>query len=302
MKRVLIVEGGGADGLYAIGALDYIIKIKELAFDAMFGTSIGGAICLGLASNYTNLKEKDIDKCESHHSLWMKSIDRLLKDMSKLSKWDLIKYPVLMGWMKGGYLRTNIKNVTNKLFAHDLVISDLAIYTEVFATDIDALNPIKSLRDGYRVDDACAITTNIPGVFAAYPDPFDNNRLFDGGVACNSPVANAVKYAKYNSIIDPTWREVDYLIIRLGSYKPAKKGGWLPATENLLQCFKASRYTCEQLSIKLGEALVGDDKHFTTISIPYELSLLQFDPKHNRENIEKGYEYAKWYYTHHPDR
>jgi len=301
-KQVLIIEGGGAEGLYATGVVEYLVKVKEIQFDAMFGTSIGGAVCLCLASNYTNIKNEKGGLSNNERLLWLRSIEKLVTDMSTLSKWDLIKYPLLFGWMKGGYFRSNIKKVTHNLFAKDLVMSDLKVYTEVFATDIDAVNSVKSLRDGYRVDDACAITTNIPGVFAAIADPFDNNRLYDGGVACNSPVANAVKYAKYYSVIDPAWKDVKYTIIRLGAYKPMEKGGSLSAIEALSHCFWIARYQCEQLSIKLGEAIVGDDKSFTTIEIPYILGLLEFNPKTNAENIEKGYDYAERYYANHPDR
>lgn len=295
-KTVLIVEGGGAEGLYATGVIEYLVKAKGMTFDAMFGTSIGGAICLCLASNYTVLNGNN------ERNIWLQSIEKMAKDMAALSKWDLVRYPVLFGFLKGGYLRTNIKAVANRLFARDFTISDLRIYTEVFVTDVDAIEPVKSLRDGYRVDDACAMTTNIPGAFAAYIDPFDKHRIFDGGIACNSPVANAVKYVHYKRIQNPEWEDVNYVIIRMGAYKPMQKGGLLTATENLAHCFWIARYQCEQLSIKYGQQIVGDDKRFTTIEIPYSLGLLEFNPKHNAEHIKKGYDHARGYYANHANR
>ena len=292
MKRILIIEGGGADGLFAIGAVKYFIQDRGLEFDAMFGTSIGGAIILSLACDFTRSRS------------WIQACDQTIADFTGINKWDLLDR-LTWGFFFGGYLKSNIKKLTNNLFARNMVMSDLAIHCEVFATDVDAIEPIKCISNGYRVDDACAITTNVPGVFSYFEDPFTKNRLFDGGVACNSPIAYAIKYAQHGSILSDDWKNVEFYLIRLGNYKSLDKKKVITATGLLIHCFSIARMECERLSIKLSVALESETRNkgykLNVLHMPYDLGLLEFNSQTNMSHVNKGYEYAKRYYANHPN-
>jgi len=281
VDKILIVEGGGAEGLYALGVIDYLIKVKHCNFKAMFGTSIGAAITIGLACTYEETK------------CWNDASEDLIDTMSDLSKWDLIRYPNIFGFFQGGYLVSNIKKTVNKLFTGNRTFNDLSIHCEAMTTDYDADNPVKRLQGSYRLDDAIAMSANIPGVFSYCKDPKTGHRCFDGGVACNEPIGKAVNWANDNNL-DPN---IEYIIIRMGKYKPFK--GMLTAHSAVLHGFFIARNQIEKLSIKLGKVYTNN---VTIINIPMSLGLLSFNPKTNNKYITEGFNYAEGYYTNNANR
>ena len=273
-KRFLVIEGGGADGLAALGAVKFLIQNKHHTYEAMFGTSIGAAITLGIACI---LKQTNS---------WDSAITTLESQMATLTKWDLIKRPAFFGFLNGGYLVSNIKNTVNRLFARDTLIKELPVYCEAFTTDYDAEEPIKGLNGDYRVDDAIAMSTNIPGAFCFYKDPLDLHRCYDGGIACNDPIAHAVEYAQQKQ-----YTNVQYVVIRMGTYKPMRKGLFLTATEVLFHGFEIARRQCERLSLKLSQQYLENDVRI--LHLPFDIGLLAFNKKTNKENIIRGFKFAE---------
>ncbi len=281
-KRILIIEGGGGEGLFATGALWYLIEDLEMEFDAMFGTSIGGVIVLCLAYYYTKLGD------------WISSIHSLIKVLENIDKWDLIRRPSWF-FFSGGYLKTKIDKTIKEKVSGDFKIGDLDIPVRVFATDINASDPVKILGAKYEISTACAMTANIPAIFSAYIDPWTKNLIFDGGCCCNDPIAYAVKYAKMYG-----WEDVEYIVIRLGTYKLMKKKLFNFPARILLHLFWAARTQIEKLSIKISKIKGGN---FKIVDIPFELGLLDFSKKTNKEAIKKGFNYAEnWYKFDNVDR
>lgn len=273
--KILIVEGGGAEGLYAMGIIDYLIKVKHHRYKAMFGTSIGAAITVGLACKF--------------NGNWADASEDIIDDLCSLTKWDLIKYPNLLGFFRGGYIVSNIAKTVNRLFTRNRTFNDLDIYCEVMTTDYDAKNPVRMLNGDYRLDDAIAMSANIPGVFSYYKDPKTGHRCFDGGIACNEPIGRAVTWANAT--------DTEYVVIRMGKYHPFK--GTLSASEAVLHGFFIARNQVEKLSLKLSKVYTNN---ITVINVPMELGLLAFNPKTNSKHIQEGFDYAERYYTNHTNR
>lgn len=265
MKRILVIEGGGADGLLALGALQYLINNKHKGFDEMYGTSIGGVLCLGLGCLFTK------------HNNWHVAVSELKNRFCSLSKWDLIKRPSFSFLWSGGYLVSNIKEAFEKKIGYN----NIDIPCHIAITDIDSKNPVRFIRSGiYKPSEMAAMTANIPGVFSHYKDPITGHRIYDGGVACNNAIAEACKNNEKSEIT----------LIRLASYKPSK--GWFNTPiQNLYNLFSLTRAHCENLSIKISKLYeqLQPNMKITTIEFHKEIGLLSFDPSVNRGYVNEGF-------------
>lgn len=280
-KTILIIEGGGADGLLAIGALKYYIEDNQEKYDAIFGTSIGGVI--GFALGYYVTKFHD----------WISAINELEKLFEGLKWTELISRPLFTFFRRGGFLKSKIAKTFNEKIG-SIKISSLTLPVRAITTDIDAEDPVKLLSGNYKINEAAAMTANIPGVFGYYQDPFDGHRCFDGGVSKNNSIAEAVNFAEAKG-----WKNVSYVVIRMGHYSPKKKGFLLTVSQNLFNLFYISRNQNEKLSLKISKLyqriakLEGNDLDIRILEIRQEVGLLKFNPKHNSKFIEAGYQLAK---------
>lgn len=290
MKKVLVIEGGGADGLYVIGLLKHLIEDKGEKYDAIFGTSIGGVIGLGLSYFVTTLGD------------WTSAVNQLEIAMGSLSWRDLVSWPYVFFFFKGGFLRNRIPTAFADKVGNCLMI-ELEIPTFVFTTDIDSkISPVCNINSSVDIASAAGMTANIPGVFGYFKHPQSGHRCFDGGIACNNSIATAIDMSRNLGWED---KDTEYTIIRMSPYKP-NKSFFLSIAQNLLNLFYISRVTCEELSLKLSRLykqiaeLKGEVFNLKIFVINKSVGLLKFNPKENGKIIQEGYDYAKdekWNYS-----
>lgn len=285
-KNVLVIEGGGANGLLALGAIDAIIMDRGVSFDVVFGTSIGGAIGLALTSLQVQHKH------ESQRML----LQRCMVIMSSLKKKDVISLlPSPYCWTRGGLFTNKVGRTFGRLVCGNMKLSETTLPVFVGVTDIDAESEADLLRVigphqdyDYRIADLVAMTTNVPGLMAGQIDPATGHRVFDGGVGANNLTSEAFDY-----IAERGWSDYHVYIIRLGAYEP-EHFKFLPPGRALYQMFNISMRRCEYLSMKIsGLYRAASLPNFTTINLPSSAGLINFNPKTSMQVIEQGFNLAK---------
>lgn len=275
----LVIEGGGADGLLAAGAVKRLTD-QGVQFDGVFGTSIGGAIALGLACEYTA------------SGSWQFAGRRVAEKIAALSKWDLIGLPAWNFFCTGGYFNSRVGGTFKKLFG-EYTIQQLRVPCGAAVTDIDETieNCTRVLGNieysyNYNVEDIVAMTTNIPGVFKEIIDPCTKHRMFDGGIGANNCISYVCDYAERCF----PQEKVTLYVIRLSSWTPSKSLFNGPIG-NLYSMFGLARAKCEQLSMKISKMYQKQD-HVKCLSFKTEVGLLSFG-SNNQKYVDEGYEFAK---------
>jgi len=290
LRRALVIEGGGADGLLAVGAVQYLVR-RGYTFDAMFGTSIGGAIILALAYYYTQTRD------------WNTAADRLEEQFSTLSMWDLIKAPNFGFLWSGGYFIANMQATFKKLIG-SCKVSELALPVAVAVTDVDVSPELASrtlgnifLKYDYKIEDLAAMTTNIPVVYKYFKDPATGHRICDGGICANNAVAAACEYLG---------SDAEIIVIRLSSWTPSS--GWFDSPlSNAVNLFALARAKCELYAMKISKlysriaALEGKVLNVKTLEFKESVGLINFNPASNGTHIRRGFNFCRSQWSETPD-
>lgn len=270
----LIIEGGGANGLFALGALKWLFE-RDVTPAIIMGTSIGGVISLGLA-------------CELQHKLkWKEANNNLIDKFDTLSWSDLIGSFDWRFWSRGGLFKNNIENVFKKIM-DDAKLPNLKAKVGVAVCDIDEqISDVVKIEGNfggipknYYASQLAAMTANIPGLFSYYKDPLTGHRIYDGGVACNDTVAYLCDHLMAEEV-----EKADIHIVRLASWQPQESWFYGPVN-NLYNLFAISRAKCEELSIKIS-------KLYTRLKPEYRTFIYEFKDDIGTINFKAG-ENKKW--------
>ena len=280
-NEFIVIEGGGANGLLAIGALKYLIG-KGVKPSAIIGTSIGGVIALATAIIH---KEEQGD--------WLKIVTKLEDKFDTLSWCDLIGWPELLPWRKGGIFKNKIARTFSHLIG-DAKITEFNLKVGVAICDIDETVENCIRIEGnicprpywYKASELAAMTANIPAIFGYQKDRFTGHRIYDGGIASNDCLAYMCNYVLANKIKHPI-----IYVIRLASWQPSKPFWFSPLT-NIFHLFALSRAKCEDLSVKLSELYRQIKPEINVIAIKFDndIGTLSFKKGNNKKWIETGYE------------
>ena len=194
--HILALSGGGFRGLYTATVLDEIEKFyrKPLAqaFDLICGTSIGGILALGVASEISAEKLKNIF-IEHGSNVFKRNLS-----LTSYFVWSYLKVS-----LKAAYSQESLKNVLLQYF-EDKTIGDLK-----HRVLIPTVNCAKgkgqflktphhpSFKKDYRwsLVDASLATSAAPTYFPIFEN--DNGRFIDGGVVGNSPSLFGYHEAKH---------------------------------------------------------------------------------------------------------
>lgn len=275
----VIIEGGGANGLFALGALKWLFE-KGVEPSIIMGTSIGGVVALGLA-------------CERQHKLkWSEANDALIEKFDTISWSDLVGSFDWRFWSRGGLFKNNIENVFKRII-DDEKLPNLRTKVGVAICDID--NKIdQSIRiEGnfsgipvnYTASQLAAMTANIPGLFSYYKDPISGHRIYDGGVACNDTIAHLCDFLMEKRIED-----ANIYVIRLASWTPDQSWFYGPVN-NLYELFALSRAKCEELSIKISLMYkkIKPRLKMHIFDFKDDIGTLAFKAGENKKWIEEAY-------------
>lgn len=278
-NNYIIIEGGGANGLFALGALKWLFE-KGINPSIIMGTSIGGVIALGLA-------------CTKQHKLkWAEANELLIEKFDTLSWSDLVGSFDWRFWSRGGLFKNNIENVFKEIIGDDK-IPNLITKVGVAVCDIDnevdqairIEGNFSGIPKNYKASQLAAMTANIPGLFSYYPDPISGHRIYDGGVACNDTIAYLCEHLAEEKI-----EEANIHIIRLASWKPTESWLYGPVN-NLYELFALSRAKCEELSIKISllyRKLKPKYKMFI-YDFKDDIGTLAFKAGENRKMVDEAY-------------
>lgn len=195
MKYGLVLAGGGAKGVYQLGAWKAMREIG-IEFCAVAGVSIGSINGALIASDcYDEAKE-----------LWREaSIDKGINLSSELKNpeklFSIRNYPALLKevWKNGGIDASPTRDLISRYIDENKVRKsgvDLGMIT----FSLDNYSPkeifLKDIPDGHLVDYLLA-SSKIPGVSNIGPE---GERFLDGGVYDNTPVEMLIKNG-YNKLV-----------------------------------------------------------------------------------------------------
>lgn len=279
IEDYIIIEGGGANGLFALGALKFLFE-KGISPSIIMGTSIGGVLALGLA-------------CERQHNLkWTEATNNLIEKFDTLSWKDLIGWPDWKFWTKGGWFKNNIAK-TFKRIIEDHRLPNLKTKVGVALCDIDSgiedamriEGNIEKPAFNYLASELAAMTANIPGLFSCIIDPYTNHRIYDGGVACNDTIAYLCDHLDKNRI-----KEANIYVIRLASWKPSTHWFYGPLN-NIYALFALSRAKCEELSIKISSLYQRLKPEYKVVIYDFkdDIGTINFKRGHNKKWILEAY-------------
>lgn len=194
-KYGLVLAGGGAKGVYQLGAWKAMREIG-VRFSVIAGVSIGSINGALIASDcYDEAKE-----------LWREaSIDKGINLSSELKNpeklFSIRNYPALLKevWKNGGIDASPTRDLISRFIDEEKVRKsgvDLGIIT--FSLDDYSSKEIflKDIPDGHLIDYLLA-SSKIPGVSNIGPE---GERFLDGGVYDNTPVEMLIKNG-YNKLI-----------------------------------------------------------------------------------------------------
>jgi len=163
-KIGLALSGGGPRGLSHIGVLK-VLEREGIPVDVLAGTSMGGVIAAGYAAG---LSPEDIER-EAMSTARLRRLLRLIDP----------------GLPEAGLLRgQRIQSYFEELLG-PLTFSDLRTPLALVAVDLNTQQEV-ILTEG-SLSLAIRATISVPGIFM--PVEFDGQRLVDGGVLDNLPVA-----------------------------------------------------------------------------------------------------------------
>lgn len=214
--KALVLSGGGAKGIFQVGALRYIFTETDWKPDIIAGVSVG-ALHTAILSKHTH---KDLAVEELEH-IWFDRI-KSKNDIYRDSLWR--KIGVAVGLYDGLFDNTPLWNLVcdylvantfvNPFFVETVCIENGLTY--VFSNDTDiyeALN--KDIPPDWKISSSEALrfdnlrkaifaSASIPGLF---PSVYINDmRFVDGGVRNVVPLENVFRYLEafsmeYNEIV-----------------------------------------------------------------------------------------------------
>lgn len=276
----IIIEGGGANGLFALGALKWLFE-KGIAPDIIMGTSIGGVLALALA-------------CERQDGLkWKEANETLIEKFDKVSWSDLIGSFDWKFWSKGGLFKNGIENLFKKIIPdHKIHILQTQVGVAICDIDVPVEDAIRiegnfgQIPYLYKASQLAAMTANIPGLFSCIIDPFTEHRIYDGGVACNDTIAYLCDYIEKQKI-----EEANIYVIRLASWKNTKSWFYGPIN-NLFELFGLSRAKCEELSLKISSLYQRLKPQYRVIIYDFkqDIGTINFKAGQNKKWVEAAYQ------------
>ena len=181
----IVMCGGGYNGIYTVGALDYLLKQKFFDIkniETIYGTSVGGlvGVLLCLQLPWTTIVEYIIERP------WNK---------------DIVFSPDMMfnmisnkGMLDSSYIRLFFtKLLKAKNLSCDITLSGFYDFSNIhlvfFAIDVNVFEVVKlshKTHPDMKLIDAIFITCSIPFIFQ--PTFINDTYLVDGGVLCNYPL------------------------------------------------------------------------------------------------------------------
>jgi NTE family protein len=177
--------GGAYNGIYTIGALDYLIKQEFFdieKIDTIYGTSVGGFVgaLLCLKIDWNIIVEYIIER--PWHRDLVFSPDMMFNMISN------------KGILDSSYIDIFFKNLLNaKNLSDKITLSEFYEYSKIklflFAVDVNTFQIIKISHETHpdlKLTEAIFITCSIPFIFQ--PTFLNDTYLVDGGVLCNYPL------------------------------------------------------------------------------------------------------------------
>ena len=189
--NVLSLDGGGIKGLYTARVLEYLestFQIKTAScFDLICGTSTGGLIALGLASDHTaesiaNFYDKKGKKIFPY-TTWLSRQVHFLKSLVIVSKYSgSILKNELEGFFGNGNLMKNLRT--------DVCIPSYNVSTGKSVIFKKSSNPAYHLDSELNVIDVALATSAAPTFFPMHEIQnagARTGRYIDGGIWANDP-------------------------------------------------------------------------------------------------------------------
>lgn len=256
MKLGLVLSGGGAKGMFHLGALQYLSE-EGIEFDVISGTSAGS-----MASVLLSLGLKPSEIKDDLLSVQFKSLT---------SVWSV--------WGKAGLINPHsMKEVLNKTvlkmenLEQDFIKTEKEIY--ITATDMEAGNSVVFSREqtpNIPIIDAMMASSAYPFMFS--PMEIKGVKYSDGGILCNFPV-EVIKH------------KVDYLFGIYLSPISSISSEELNSSKNVL--FRALSLIGKDEEIKLKDC--NDVLYVKELS---KYATFEFDKKIMQEIYDLGYESMK---------
>jgi len=181
----IVMCGGGYNGIYTIGAIDYLLELKFFDIDnikTIYGTSVGGfvGVLLCLKLPWSTILDYVLERPWERDIVF--SADMMFNMISN------------KGILDSTYIRLFFtKLLKAKNLSSDITLSEFYEFSKIdlyfFAVDINTFEVVKLSHKSHpdlNLIDAVFITCSIPFIFQ--PTFINKTYLVDGGVLCNYPL------------------------------------------------------------------------------------------------------------------
>jgi NTE family protein len=175
MKTAFVLSGGGAKGAFQVGALNYLMNIKQIKPDIITGISTGALQALAIAQDELKLLDDVWLGIKSYKDIYTKSFFQYIR--------------VILGQSAGLYKFDGLETIVSKIFDKSkLMASDAELYIGTVDLQDGTLDYIEKRR--LQKEDVVASCT-IPIFF---PPVANNGRQYvDGGVRDIVPLKIAIE-------------------------------------------------------------------------------------------------------------
>uniref|UniRef100_A0A6C0C4Y2 PNPLA domain-containing protein n=1 Tax=viral metagenome TaxID=1070528 RepID=A0A6C0C4Y2_9ZZZZ len=183
--RHIVLCGGGYNGIYTIGAIDYLLRQQFFNIDdikTIYGTSVGGfiGVLLCLKLPWDTILDYIIERPWERDMIF--SADMMFNMIPK------------KGLLDSSYMKLFFtKLLKAKKLSPEITLSEFNIFSNIdlfiFAVDVNAFDVVKISHHSHpdlKLIDAIFITCSIPFIFQ--PTFIEKTYLVDGGVLCNYPL------------------------------------------------------------------------------------------------------------------
>jgi NTE family protein len=181
----IVMCGGGYNGIYTIGAIDYLLKQKFFNISdikTIYGTSVGGfvGVLLCLKLSWSTILDYIIERPWERDIVF--SSDMMFNMITN------------KGMADSSYIRLFFtKLLKAKNLSPDITMSEFYVFSDIhlffFAVDVNTFKVVKishKTHPNLKLIEAVFITCSIP--FISQPTWINDTYLVDGGVLCNYPL------------------------------------------------------------------------------------------------------------------
>lgn len=178
MKRALVLGGGGAKGAFQVGALEYLIEVKEYKFDVIAGVSVGALNGTMLAMHrFDQLKE--IWRSISNSKVYSGGLNPgTLIAMALFGKKSIYSNQPLWEMLKFYLTKESLAKIDGDLF---IGMTSLVTGQYMVARPSDSQFPAEVLA-----------STVMPIVWEDLDLSADKRAMLDGGLGHISPIGDVI--------------------------------------------------------------------------------------------------------------